>query len=138
MRVFPAHRTEEAEVQADQKQHEMNRGPSGAQLRRLNSVRANEGDGESREIEIELHSAADEERAREKLAIFPISNREVDRRQSNNDDRGSEIRNHGSLWPYMNNAVAGHQSSTGEHAGHAAGLAAGWKLACLDRLRSLL
>src|SRR5262249_34326643 len=58
------------------------------------SVGPDQWDRDSRKPEIKLHAAADEEGAREELAVLAVSHRHIERRQSKKDDSGREISNH--------------------------------------------
>src|SRR3982074_452888 len=67
-------------------------GGDGVQLR-LDGTGPHQRDRDLRQVE--LHPAADEERAGEEFAVLAASHRDVERRQPDNDDRGNEIGKHG-------------------------------------------
>src|SRR6185312_3919538 len=86
---------EPSEIEADQEQHEVDRAARSAELGRLDGAGPYQRDRELCQIEIELHSAADEERAGEEFAVLAVSHGDVDRRQPDDDDRYNEIGKHG-------------------------------------------
>src|SRR5215468_2182081 len=79
---------EKAEIQAKEKEKEMDGPAHAAELRRLNGVCSHERDRDLRQVEVELHPTADEEGAGKELAILAISHGDVECRQSNHNDRG--------------------------------------------------
>lgn len=86
---------EEPEIQADETEQKVDRGAHATELRRLNCVRTQEKDRDFPDVEVELHSATDEECSGEVLAIRGIARR-CTVWLIQNDDGGREIWNHGS------------------------------------------
>jgi hypothetical protein len=82
---------EPSEIQTDKKERKVDRPAHGAKLRRLDGIRPHERDWDLRQVETELHPAADEEGASEEFTTLAVSHSDVKRRQSNDDDRGHEI-----------------------------------------------
>jgi hypothetical protein len=58
---------QEPEIEAQQEQDEVDEGSAGADCRRLDKVRAEQGHGNIREVEIEEDARRNEEGAREEL-----------------------------------------------------------------------
>ena len=64
----------------------MYRSADSTELRRLSSIRPHQWDRDPCKVEVELHTAADEERAGQKLAILAKPHGDKDRRESDYDD----------------------------------------------------
>jgi hypothetical protein len=77
---------EKTEVQAEQEQDEMKDGARATNVWRENKARSQERNRYFREIEIELDSPTDKERACQKFTEFSETIREVDGRQAPDDD----------------------------------------------------
>ncbi len=69
----------------------MDRATHGAELRRLDRAGSHQRDRDLRQVEVELHPAADEERAGKEFAVLAVPHRDVECRQPNDDDHGSKI-----------------------------------------------
>lgn len=83
-----------AEIQAGEKQHEVDGSAHGAEVWRLHGARPHQRDGDIGEVEVILHAAADEKRAGKKLTVFPGAHGNVNSWQSDHDDAGDEVREH--------------------------------------------
>jgi hypothetical protein len=80
-----ARSVEKTEVQAEQEEDEMGDGARATNLWREDKVRTQERHRHFREIEIELDSPTDKERACQEFTEFSETVREVDCRQAPND-----------------------------------------------------
>jgi hypothetical protein len=78
---------DEAEVESDKKENEVNGRTYGTQLWRLNKARADKGHRNAHNGKIELDSCAREKRARQKFSEISTPRSKINRHSSPDDDR---------------------------------------------------